>query len=55
MKYLIAVREKELFRDYLCEESEFLSLASFSDKDKDRIYDLLLKQFLTENKNTDFT
>lgn len=49
MKYLIAVREKELFRDYLCEESEFLSLASFSDKDKDRIYDLLLRQFLTEN------
>lgn len=49
MKYRMTVRDKELFRDYLCEEMEYLSFVSFGDDDKDAIYDLLLKQFLKEN------
>lgn len=50
MKYLIAVRDKNIFRDYLCEEHEYLSLATFNDGDKGKIRDLLLKQFLSENQ-----
>ena len=50
MKYLIAVRDKNIFRDYLCKEREYLSLATFDDEDKSKICDLILKQFLNENQ-----
>lgn len=49
MKYLIAVKDKEIFRDYIFEEAEYWSLASFEEKDKDKIRNLLLQQFLKEN------
>ena len=49
MKYLIAVKDKELFKNYLNEEHEYLSFASYEDKDKEDIYALLLKQFHKEN------
>lgn len=49
MKYVIAVKDKELFKNYLYEEHEYLSFASFGDKDKEDVYALLLKQFHKEN------
>lgn len=49
MRYIMAVRDKNLFKDFLCEEREYLHFASFEDKDKDTICDLLLKQFTINN------
>ena len=49
MRYTMAVRDKNLFKDFLCEEREYLHMVSFEDKDKDTICDLLLKQFTINN------
>lgn len=49
MKYFIAVKDKDIFRDYIYEEREFWSLASFEEEDKGKIYDLLLQQFFKDN------
>ena len=49
MRYIMAVRDKNLFKDFLCEEREYLHTVSFEDKDKDTICDLLLKQFTINN------
>lgn len=49
MRYIMAVRDKNLFKDFLCEEREYLHMVSFEDKDKDTICDLLLKQFTINN------
>ena len=42
MRYIMAVRDKNLFKDFFCEEREYLNTVSFEDKDKDTICDLLL-------------
>ena len=49
MRYTMAVRDKNLFKDFLCEEREYLHMGSFEDKDKDTICDLLFKQFTINN------
>lgn len=49
MKYCIAVKDKELFKNYLYEEHEYWSFAAFEDKDKEDIYGLLLQQFHKDN------
>ena len=49
MRYIMAVRDKNLFNDFLCEGREYLHTVSFEDKDKDTICDLLLKQFTINN------
>lgn len=49
MKYVMAVTDKDVFRDHICEEHEYISFVTFEDKDKEKIFDLLLKQFAKEN------
>ena len=49
MRYFVAVRDKEIFKEYLYKEYGHLSVAAFEEKDRGKIYDLLLEQFFKEH------
>lgn len=49
MGYYAIVTDKDIFRDFVCEEREYCSLIYFEEKDKLTFSDLVLKQFFKEN------